>query len=139
MRSGPVIVGTMTLAILAVACSSSSTADVTGSTSSTSLGAQVGTLTGVLQLSGGPVGAQSKGVAGTITLKPSGGGSPITATAGSDGKFSMQAPAGSYTVTGQSPMFIINGGEGTCVTGTGSATTITSGHSTTVTIDCPEK
>ena len=66
-------------------------------------------------------------------------GGRMRAKAGSDGKFSLQVPAGSYTVTGQSPMFVINGREGTCTALPGSATTITAGQSTTVTVVCPEK
>ena len=139
MRSRPVIVAAMAWAMLAGGCSSSSTAGVTGTTTSSADLKYPGTLTGVLQLGGGPAGAQSKGVAGTITLKPSGGGTPFTANAGPDGKFSVQVPAGSYTVTGRSPMFIINDSEGTCVALPGGATTITAGQSTTVTVDCPEK
>lgn len=139
MRSGQLIVGAMILAILAGACSSSPTAAVTGTSSSSAGLTYPGTLTGVLQLSGGPAGAQSTGVAGTITLKPSGGGSPIVANAASDGKFSVQVPNGSYTVTGRSPMFLINNSEGTCVALPGGATTITAGQSTTVTVECPEK
>ena len=127
MRTGPVVAA-VAAATLAGACSSSPTA---GST-------RTGTLTGVLQLSGGAPGGQPQGVPGTIHLK-SGGGAPMTAKAGSDGKFSLQLPAGSYTVIGQSPMFVINGSEGTCTALPGGATTITAGQITTVSVECPEK
>ncbi len=67
-----------------------------------------GTVTGTLEAVGGPVASPAPGtprpLPGTITLR-SPEGTTFTATATSDGTFSIGVPAGSYTATGRSPLY----------------------------------
>jgi hypothetical protein len=119
------------IAILAGACSSSST-----SRDSTN-----GTLTGVLELESAVPGGSPQGIPGRITMQAI-SGTPRTATAGSDGKFSAEVPAGSYAVTGHSPMFIVNDIQGDCSYDTGNGSTsvkVTGGQTTSITLGCPTK
>jgi len=121
-----VFVGAAVTAALAAACSSSS---------GTPNG---GTLSGVLEVVGGPIGAPPDPVAGTITMRAA-GGTTRTATVGADGKFSAKAPAGSYTVTGRIPSFLINGAEGDCLAigNNGLASIqVRAGQTTSVTVEC---
>ena len=69
------------------------------------------TVTGVLRMPGGPVGAQQTGISGVIVFR-SPGGREIKTTAGIDGKFSISVPPGTYTVTGTSPQY--GDGRGSC-------------------------
>lgn len=121
--------------VLVAGCSSSSTS------SPTSTGPTSGMVTGVLQLGSAVAGGSPQRVSGTITLK-SAEGKTTTTPAGSDGTFSVSVPAGAYTVTGRTPMFIINGTEGTCVnesTGGQAPLDVAAGQTVSVTVVCPTK
>jgi hypothetical protein len=124
------VVGALAV-VVAGACSSSSTSRSVNS----------GTLVGDLQLASAAPGGSPMGVPGTITMQQS-GGVTRTATTGAGGKFSATVPAGSYAVTGQSPMFIINGSEGTCSVSSDTGPTsvrVTVGQTTSITVECPTK
>ena len=69
-------------------------------------------------------------------------GRTVTATAGTNGAFSARVAAGSYTVTGRSPQFIVNGTEGTCTAEAGSgpdAVQVLPDKTVSVTVVCPTK
>ena len=68
------------------------------------------TVTGVLEESGGPRFAGQPGVRGHVVFQ--GDGKAFSATAASDGTFSLSLPRGHYEVTGTSPLY--NSGKGTC-------------------------
>ncbi len=59
---------------------------------------------------GGPVNVTIP-VAGSITIQ---GDAERTVEVGSDGAFSIAVPPGRYTLTGHSPQYNVNGGEGLC-------------------------
>ena len=63
-----------------------------------------GTRTGALEAVGGPAPGAPRPLPGNVTLR-SRDGATFTSTAGSDGAFSLQVPAGSYTATGRSPLY----------------------------------
>lgn len=65
---------------------------------------QDATVTGVLRMPGGPVGAYQSGVSGVVVFRSS-RGHEIKTTAGVDGKFSISVPPGSYTVTGTTSQY----------------------------------
>ena len=75
-----------------------------------------GTLSGHLYMVGGPVvrGAtpSPRPLAGKVVATGSAGS--YTATVGPDGRYTMQLPPGTYSVTGTSPSY--NGGTGICRT-----------------------
>jgi hypothetical protein len=63
-----------------------------------------GVVLGTLEAVGGPAPGTPRPLRGSITLRDS-GGTAFTATAGSDGVFSVRVPPGSYTITGRSPLY----------------------------------
>ncbi len=65
----------------------------------------VSDVTGTLRMTGGPPGATTPGVAGSVSFQPLAGGQPRTATADGLGSFSISLPPGQYSVTGTSPDF----------------------------------
>ena len=93
-----------------------------------------GTLTGHLYGVGGPAtisGAPSpRPWPGTITL--AGLRVHRDVPVGTDGAFSVMVPAGSYTVTGHSPLF----GSGTYQCQSAGVVTVTSGHTTKADVLC---
>jgi hypothetical protein len=131
MLRGLVIAGAVA-AIATGACSSSSTTNAPNS----------GKLAGQLQLASTTAGGSPpQGVSGVIMMQEK-AGTTRTATAGSDGAFSATVPARSYTVTGRSPMFILNGSQGLCVAESGSGPApveVRAGETTSITIVCPTK
>ena len=112
---------------LAVSCGSSSS----GASS------KEGTLAGVLELGSTVPGGSPEGVEGTITLGKS-GGHILTTPARSDGKFSLKVPAGSYTVTGHSPKFVVENGDSTCY-GPTTPVQVNAGQTSSVVVSCPTK
>lgn len=72
---------------------------------------RTGVIRGTLDAVGGVAPGLPRPLPGTIRLRAS-NGTLFTATAGPDGSFSIHAPAGSYTVTGSSPL--IGGGAAVC-------------------------
>jgi len=74
-----------------------------------------GTLSGLLLRVGGPVSrpdAQPSPLPLTGHVVATGRAGSFTATMGTDGRYTLQLPPGSYAVTGTSPQ--INGGNSTC-------------------------
>ncbi len=61
-------------------------------------------VTGTLEAVGGPPGLAPRPLNGTITLRGA-DGLQFTETVGKEGTFSVAAPAGSYTITGRSPLY----------------------------------
>ena len=93
-----------------------------------------GTLTGTLQAVGGPPGVGPRALSGQITLHGSSG--HITGvTVGANGRFSVPAPVGKYTVSGQSPKY--EGGTADCHAS--GPVTVTKGVPSSVEVDCQEK
>lgn len=97
----------------------------------------IGTLRGTLEAIGGPVPGTPRPIPGTIYIV--GGGKTVKATVGSDGRFSAHVAAGTYTVTGRSPEFNVNGQEGLCLNVALGPVGVTAGGATTVTVVCSEK
>jgi hypothetical protein len=101
-----------------------------------------GFVTGKLLIEGGPIspGGQQPGkrpIPGTVQFTAS-GRRPVTARAGSSGTFSVTLPAGTYDVSGSSPR-IIDGGNGSSRQVPCSeplSVTVTSQHTTTITLTC---
>ena len=70
-----------------------------------------GTLTGTLQAIGGPPGTGPRALSGQVTLHKSNGVGAII-TVGSNGRFSVPATVGKYSVSARSPRF--EGGTAEC-------------------------
>ncbi len=93
-----------------------------------------GTLTGALQVEGGPPGAGPRPLAGQVTLHgPDGHLTDISV--GANGRFSLPVAVGTYTVSGQSPQY--QAGNATCHAG--KSVIVTNGLTTHVQVDCGEK
>jgi hypothetical protein len=75
----------------------------------------------------------SRPVAGRVTV--AGASHTWHLDVGSNGAFDASLPHGEYVVTGQSPMFIVNGEEGECRSAN-SPTTIGGGRTTQVDVVC---
>jgi hypothetical protein len=89
-----------------------------------------GTLTGHLYGVGGPAPGLARPWPGTVTLV--GPGVHRDVPVGASGTYSVTVPAGSYTVTGHSPLY----GSGTYACGATGAATVTNGHSTKADVPC---
>jgi hypothetical protein len=93
-----------------------------------------GTLTGTLQAVGGPPGGGPRALSGQVTLHGSGG--HITGiTVGTNGRFSVPVPVGTYTVSGQSPNY--EGGTVACRAS--GPVVVTKGVTRSVEVDCQEQ
>jgi hypothetical protein len=93
-----------------------------------------GTLTGMLQAVGGPPGIGPRGLYGQVTLHGSSG--HITGiTVGANGRFSVPASVGTYTVSGRSPRYE----GGTAVCRASGPVVVTKGVTTSVEVDCQER
>jgi hypothetical protein len=93
-----------------------------------------GTVTGILEAVGGAAPGTPRPLVGTVSIHGA-RGTTITAKTGSDGRFSVRVAAGSYTVTGRSPLY--QGGKANC-TASGSIT-VTGGATKRVLVACQEK
>jgi hypothetical protein len=93
-----------------------------------------GVVLGALEAVGGPGPGTSRPLRGAITLRDS-AGMAFTATAGSDGVFSVRVPAGSYSITGRSPLY--DGGNTDC--DSSQPVTVTAGATSRVVVVCPER
>ena len=71
------------------------------------------TVTGSFVAVGGPAPGSPRPLPGQVTAQNS-AGHKFTVTVGKSGKFVLWLPAGLYRLTGRSPMFSVNGVEGTC-------------------------
>ena len=92
-----------------------------------------GTVTGTLQGVGGTPGVRQRALSGQVTLHGSSGKSP-TITVGANGRFSVPATVGTYTVSAQSPQY--KGGTADCHAS--GPITVTKGATTKVDVDCQE-
>jgi hypothetical protein len=72
-----------------------------------------GTIIGRLVAVGGPAPGSPRPLPGQVTAKSS-AGHAFTVTVGKSGRFVLSLPAEVYRLTGRSPMYHINGVEGTC-------------------------
>ena len=93
-----------------------------------------GTVTGILQAVGGTSGAGPRALSGQVTLNGS-GGEIATITVGANGRFSVPATVGTYTVSAQSPQY--KGGTADCHAS--GPITVTKGATTKVEVDCQDK
>jgi hypothetical protein len=71
------------------------------------------TVTGSFVAVGGPSPGSPRPLPGQVTAENS-AGHKFTVAVGKSGKFVLWLPAGLYRLTGRSPMFLVNGVEGTC-------------------------
>ena len=73
----------------------------------------LGSVTGSFVAVGGPAPGSTRPLPGQVTAQNS-AGHKFTVAVGKSGKFVLWLPAGVYRLTGRSPMFSVNGVEGTC-------------------------
>lgn len=90
-----------------------------------------GTVTGMLEVPGGPAGAHPRSLRGTITATTANRGI-LTLGVGTSGRFTIHPFVGTYTFTATSPQY--EGGKGTCRAP--GPVTVREGSKTTVTIEC---
>jgi hypothetical protein len=93
-----------------------------------------GTVTGKLQTVGGPPGTGPRALRGQVTLYGS-SGKIASITVGANGRFSVPATVGTYTVSAQSPQS--KGDAADCQTS--GPITVTKGVTTKVEVDCQVK
>jgi photosystem II stability/assembly factor-like uncharacterized protein len=72
-----------------------------------------GTVTGTFVAVGGAAPGLPRPLPGQVTAANT-AGRKFTVTVGKSGRFVLSLPAGVYRLTGRSPMFSVNGAEGTC-------------------------
>jgi photosystem II stability/assembly factor-like uncharacterized protein len=94
-----------------------------------------GVVLGALEAVGGPAPGTPRPLRGAITLRDS-AGTAFTATAGSDGVFSVRVPTGSYTITGRSPLY--DSGNVDCHSIAPAPVTVTAGATIRVVVACQE-
>lgn len=95
---------------------------------------RTGIVRGTLDAVGGVAPGLPRPLPGTIRLRAS-NGTLFTATTGADGAFSLHVPAGSYTVTGSSPL--IGGGAAVCQATT--SVSLSAGATVTTMVICQVK
>jgi hypothetical protein len=93
-----------------------------------------GTVTGTLQAVGGTSGAGPRALSGQVTLNGS-RGKIATITVSANGRFSVPATVGTYTVSAHSPQY--KGGTADCHAS--GPITVTEGATTKVEVDCQGK
>jgi hypothetical protein len=93
-----------------------------------------GTVAGTLQAVGGPPGVGRRALSGQVTLYGS-SGKIASVTVGANGRFSVPATVGTYTVSAQSPQY--EGGTADCHAS--GPIIVTKGVTTKVDVDCQEK
>jgi len=99
----------LALVVVLAGCTSSSHKPPATTTVPTTVAAK-GTITGILEAVGGPAGTANRPLSGGVTA--TGGGHSYSATVGTDGRYSLSVPAGTYTVVGRSPQY--QGGAADC-------------------------
>jgi hypothetical protein len=91
----------------------------------------MGTLSGTLEAAGGPSGANPRPLSGIITATTSNRGI-LTFSVGSNGRFTVQAVVGTYTVSARSPQY--KGDTADCHAS--GSVTVTKGLTTRVQVEC---
>lgn len=91
-----------------------------------------GTIAGTLEAVGGPAPGTPRPLRGTITMTNTLTGHTITQAVGAAGTFSVSVPAGSYTITGRSPLY----DNGTVDCTQAGTTTVTPNSTSRATITC---
>jgi hypothetical protein len=100
-----------------------------------------GSVTGKLFMAGGAIGpgGQQPGdrpIPGTVQFTAS-GRPPVTARAGSSGTFSVTLPAGTYNVSGSSPLIVdVSQGHSQAPCSQPLSVAVVSRHTTTITLTC---
>jgi hypothetical protein len=130
-RSGPV--RRLSLILLAFLAASVSLAGCDLS-SPTGPPGPTGTVTGTLQAVGGTSGVRPRALSGQVTLYGS-RGKIAAISVGSNGRFSVPATVGTYTISAQSPQYK----DGTADCHASGPITVTKGATTKVEVDCQEK
>jgi hypothetical protein len=92
-----------------------------------------GTVTGTLQAVGGPPGAGPRALSGQVTLHGSNGTRNIISV-GANGRFSVPASVGTYTISGRSPKYE----RGTADCKASGPLTVHKGLTSSVKVDCQE-
>jgi hypothetical protein len=97
-----------------------------------------GTLKGTLETVGGAHPGTARPISGIVYLRPI-QGTAVTVAVGSDGAFSAQVAVGSYTVTGSSPQYEINGADAPCGLSPPSTVSVAANQAVSVSVECVEK
>jgi len=125
-RRGSVLVPLMTALMSLAGCGYFSPTAPPGST---------GTLTGILQAVGGPNGIGPRALSGKVTVMNLNGTRRYSVIVGANGRFSVPAPVGRFSVSGRSPQY--EGGAAVCRAS--GPVVVTKGFTSRVEIDCQEK
>lgn len=99
----------LALVVVLAGCTSSSHKPPATMTVPTAVAAR-GTIVGILEAVGGPVGAANRPLSGTVTATRA--GRSYSASVGIDGHYSVRVPAGTYAVVGRSTQY--QGGVADC-------------------------
>lgn len=97
-----------------------------------------GTLRGTLETVGGAAPGTPHPVDGTVYLLPM-HGKTVIVTVGSDGAFEARVAVGSYTVTGTSPQYEINGVDAPCGPSPSGTFFVGANKTVVITLACAEK
>jgi hypothetical protein len=90
------------------------------------------TITGTLEAIGGPAGIPDRPLYGQVTATES--GHPYSVSVGTDGRYAVTVPAGTYTVVGRSPLY--QGGAAYCYAA--KPVTVGSGSTAAARVVCDE-
>jgi hypothetical protein len=105
-----------------------------GSLSPTGPSGSTGTVTGILQAVGGPPGIRSRALSGEVTFIDLNRTRRNSVTVGANGRFSVPAPVGRFSVSGRSTQY--EGGAAVCRAS--GPVVVTKGVTSSVEIDCQE-
>ena len=122
------------LTLLSLVPVTAASVSLAGCSSPTGPPGPTGTLTGTLQVVGGPPGIGTRAVSGQITLHGS-SGNIATITVGANGRFSVPVAVDTYTVSARSPRY--EGGTGVCRNS--GPVVVTKGVTSSVEVNCQEK
>lgn len=123
-RLSVILIASLATSVVFTGCDLSPPTDPPGPT---------GTVTGTLQAVGGPSGLGPRALRGQVALDGP-NGKIASISVGANGRFSVPATVGTYTVSAQSPQY--KGGTADCRAR--GPITVTKGATTKVAIDCQE-